>query len=150
MLSVLGDSGVIRGLARRRQKRSNPNVQRVASRQRHAPRIVTPVRRLRVLQIALPRTPLTVYQDRRQWRPEPVKLRPLFAAPRSSGRIVAAPPATGRHFFPPAGLTFKDVRRVALCNRREERKRVIHAIGAAGGSVRPPRRGPWSEISCKR
>lgn len=133
-------------MARRRHKnRSNPNVQRVASVQRHAR---SPVRR-RVLQIAIPRfAPLRVYEDRRFWRPEPIKLRPLFAAPRSSGRIVAAPAATERRLS--SKLTFQDVTRVGLCVRREERKRVIHAIGAAGGKVRPPRRGPWSDISCKR
>lgn len=143
-------------MARRRHKnRSNPNVQRVAYVQRHAR---SPVRR-RVLQIAIPRfAPLRVYEDRRFWRPEPLKLRPLFAAPRSSGRIVAAPPAgsplgakgSGTERRLPSKLTFQDVTRVGLCVRREERKRVIHAIGAAGGKVRPPRRGPWSEISCKR
>lgn len=40
-------------------------------------------------------------------------------------------------------------REVAVCVRRKVRKQVLMAKGK-GGKNRPPRRGPWSHIHCRR
>lgn len=48
----------------------------------------------------------------------------------------------------PAKVGFRAAARVVVCLRRDARKRVIHAKGVAGGRVRPPRRGPMSEVVC--
>lgn len=48
----------------------------------------------------------------------------------------------------PTAIAFRDPRRVDVCSRREERRRVLHASGAAGGRVRSPRRNSWSGVSC--
>lgn len=75
-------------------------------------------------------------------------IRPAYVSygPRSASRVVAVP--RGVQWGVPGGLAFADPRRVDLCKRREDRRRVLHARGAAGGRVRRPRRGPWSDVRC--
>lgn len=66
----------------------------------------------------------------------------LVAAPAASHRLLAGVPGV------PVAIRFRDPRRVDVCSRRETRKRVLHAAGAAGGRVRRPRRNAWSGVSC--
>lgn len=59
-----------------------------------------------------------------------------------SYRVLAGVPGV------PTAIAFRNPRHVDVCSRREERKRVLHAAGAAGGRVRRPRRNVWSGVSC--
>lgn len=80
--------------------------------------------------------------------------------PSGSGRPVRTATGLGVRLVPksrrgqaegavPAALSFQGASRVLICARRQRRKQVMHAIGAAGGSVRPPLRNWTSEISCR-
>lgn len=92
--------------------------------------------------------------DRRVYSPEPARL-----GMRSTGRLarVVAPPPQKRPQAPsravrthnPAALLFDRPQTVDVCVRRGVRKEVLFARGAAGGPVRPPTRGPLSNVRCK-
>lgn len=47
-------------------------------------------------------------------------------------------------------LAFFSYRPMMICLRRDERKRVLHAMGVAGGRVRKGKRNYYSGISCRR
>jgi len=92
--------------------------------------------------------------DRRTYHPDPV---PTYK--RLSGRparVVAAPPAKRAHA--PAGtlpepvevsaLLFKNPSGVKVCVQRGVRKEVMHALGVAGGPVRPGHKTAKSKIRC--
>lgn len=82
--------------------------------------------------------------DRRRWHPERWG-QPLVASNRAATRVVVKN-APGPVL--PSRLTFADPRKLDVCQRRQTRKEVIHALGKAGGGNRAPRRKPSSEISC--
>lgn len=49
-----------------------------------------------------------------------------------------------------AVLTFQEPSRTVMCIRRKERREVLFAKGGAGSRrMRPPKRTPWSNISCR-
>jgi len=92
--------------------------------------------------------------DRRIYHPDPA---PTYK--RLSGRparVVAAPPAKRAHA--PAGtlpepvevsaLLFKNPSGVKTCVQRGVRKEVMHALGVAGGPVRPGHKTAKSKIRC--
>lgn len=82
----------------------------------------------------------------RRWRVRLV----LAAQPaRSKGSVTVRSP--GRFLFAPRlQLAFSHPQSVLVCVRRARRKQVLHAMGVAGGPVRPPRRNKWSAVSCRR
>lgn len=82
----------------------------------------------------------TLAIDRRRWHPAGIP--PPGATNRLAARLRARNAPSNQ-----VGFTIPD--RIALCRRREARKRVLHAKGVAGGRVRPPRRNLWSDVSCK-
>lgn len=83
----------------------------------------------------------TLAIDRRRWHPAGTP--PPGATNRLAARLRARNAPSNQ-----VGFTMPD--RIALCRRRETRKRIMHAKGVAGGRVRPPRRNLWSDVSCKR
>lgn len=97
--------------------------------------------------------PVPTVSDRRVFDFERASRRAYVSVgPRSASGLVARPAATHRalagHVGVPTAIAFRDPARVDLCSRREERKRVMHARGSAGGKVRRPRRNAWSGVSC--
>lgn len=113
--------------------------------------ISTPTPRL-VRRVALPFDPLS---DRRRFDFERAT-RPAFVTfgPRAAARLVVRSDVRRDpyRFAPqlvPYAVGFADPRRVDLCRRREDRKRVLHALRIAGGrGFRRRRLTPWSEIRC--
>lgn len=90
--------------------------------------------------------------DRRTWHPLG-RSRPLTIAvdPPGGDRDAARRVARRAPWsFTRSHDVFADPMKVSVCVRRETRKRVMHALGKAGGRVRPPRRNEFSEISCRR
>lgn len=105
----------------------------------------------------------TLPDDRRSHIPtEPrsgLRQRAKTPALRFSGlpaRVISAPPqkrstSRGRP-FPRAGsaaLLFQAPKSVAVCVQRGRRKEVLHALGIAGGKVRPGKYGPFSKVRCR-
>lgn len=96
--------------------------------------------------------PLTVYEDRRLFHPDPLPAARSFN--RRVARIVEHPrnvnvPSrlSGRSFS--TRFSFDVPADVLVCVRRKIRKEVIHAIGKSGkAGQRPPRRNQWSDIHC--
>lgn len=91
--------------------------------------------------------------DRRNWYPDPLE-RPLtinvVESPRrrSPDRLIAA--ASIDHAFSRGVPAFSDPKRVSVCVRREERRRVIFAKGRSGRGNRKGKRNALSQISCRR
>lgn len=115
------------------------------------------VRAPKTVRHALPRrlaTNLTQLQDNRTWHPERT-YRPALTISRTLRGAVRTRPLklskptpfqTPRLSEP---LRFPDPKRVLVCIRRKQRRRVLHAKGAAGSrNLRKPRRNQWSEVSC--
>lgn len=103
---------------------------------------------------ALRLQPLTLMPtlDRRTWHPLG-RSRPLTIAvdPPGGDRDAARRVARRAPWsFTRSHDVFADPMKVSVCVRRETRKRVMHALGKAGGRVRPPKRNEFSEISCRR
>lgn len=85
-------------------------------------------------------------EDRRQFHPG---TRPARSLKRSDAQLVIRDPIGGVRLNKLAfKVGFKVPSRVALCVRRKERREVLHARGAAGGKVRPPRRNEFSDVRC--
>jgi len=60
------------------------------------------------------------------------------------------PTTQARTFWPSASIGFQKPQSVVICVRREQRRQVLHALGAAGGRVKRPTRNEYSSVSCKR
>lgn len=84
-----------------------------------------------------------VSPDPRTWRGKPAQQVPARVSKTYDGRPAKA---WGQY----NQLAFSTPREVLICVRRKQRKEVLHAKGKAGGKVRPPRRGPWSHVHCRR
>lgn len=108
-------------------------------------------------------SPLTLplVSDRRLWNPEasytpqgrviPV----VYASARRVSRVIPVSrpisrsrPTPGHPLLYP-GWQVAFPKAVSICVRRHVRRRVIFARGHAGGPVRRPRRGPYSNYSCR-
>lgn len=83
-------------------------------------------------------------EDRRRWHPERWG-QPLQATVRAATRVIVKP-SRGPDLT--SRLAFADPKKIAVCQRRQTRKEVIHALGRAGAGNRAPRRKPSSEITC--
>lgn len=112
-------------------------------------------------------TPLTVFEDRRQWHPERAH-RPAMSFSQARHRLEAlAQPAVlnrngkNRDAFAhlrsfnsfPSGIRFARPDRVLVCVRRNIRKEVLHALkktGRSGGRQKRPRFNWFSTIKCRR
>lgn len=92
-------------------------------------------------QVPVRSTPWQEYEDRRRYHPEG-RYRPPAAAIRDARRLIAGPAHT---------IGFKQPNRVLLCQRRHQRREVLHALQRTGkGSrARTRRRSYWSDVSCK-
>lgn len=134
---------------RKRNQPTRPQRETPASRYRQVlevVRLLTPVSHYldSIAARARQPRPLQALEDRRRWHPERWG-QPTRATVRAATRVVVKPSPgpvlTSR-------LAYADPKRIALCNRRQTRKEVIHALGKAGGGNKPPTRKPSSEISC--
>lgn len=129
---------------------------RVHQSQRH-PRVRAPKTiRHPLPHLALTKPKLTLYQDNRSWHPERT-FRPALSISRSMRGAVRTRPLTlskPTRFQTPRlseSLKFPDPKRVLICIRRNQRKRVLHAKKVAGsGGLAKPRRNQWSDVSCSR
>lgn len=110
-------------------------------------------------------TNLRLYEDRRQWNPEPYteparsfsqsrhRLR-VGANVRSTAKRVS--PGGGRNLWsaltwPSANVAFRQPRQVLICVRRQRRKEVLFAKGLGGRrGQRSPRFTQYSSVSCRR
>lgn len=137
-------------MAKRKRHQSNrPPRETYVSRYhqvRAVERLLTPVSHYLglVTQLRERQRPLQELEDRRRWHPERWG-QPVKATIRSATQVVVkprqGPVLTSR-------LSFADPKRIAVCNRRQTRKEVIHALGKAGSGNKAPTRKPTSEISC--
>lgn len=103
---------------------------------------------------------LAAIEDRRRWNPDPVEPPRRLAQGFGRIRVLPAPrsasqrPISGLRaglYDPPPRLAFQQPQTVAVCVRRERRREVLHALKVAGArGLRPPRRSPFSDVSCKR
>lgn len=126
---------------------------RVLQSQRHR----GPVRAPKTIRHALPRrlaTKINPIQDNRTWHPERT-FRPALSISRSLRGAVRTRPlvlSTPTKYQSPRlsePLRFPDPKRVLVCIRRDQRKRVLHAKKVAGsGGLRKPRRNQWSDVKC--
>lgn len=95
-------------------------------------------------------SPILALEDRREWHPER-QHKPVRAIRRSATAIVARDRLHSPNSQTKAILAFKEPEKLALCVRREVRKRVMHAINKAGRSGQKRRTtNPQSKISCRR
>lgn len=107
---------------------------------------------------SMPFRDLSVYEDRREYHPDPV--RPAAGFLRSRHRLMLPqvtkkPAGVGQRasIFPAPShrITFRSPSSTIVCVRRNQRKEVLHAIGKAGKrGQRRPRQNAFSEISCRR
>lgn len=117
-------------------------------------RLVNPPRNtithtLKTIRQAAIRSTIATLEDNRVFNPVPTTHRPVRALNRAAADIVATEPR-GSTMGVSSGLSFSDPSRVSLCAKRAIRREVIFAKGAAGGGKRrPPRRTPYSDVSCK-
>lgn len=96
------------------------------------------------------------FEDRRDYYPEPYT-RPARTAPYGSPArvVIGHPQPTGKIRSSgllgplPAIVAFERPRQVAVCQRRQTRRQVLHAFGKAGHRVSRPKRTPLSGISCR-
>lgn len=163
-------------MAKRKSNRSRRDTNVVATRRVHAPR---PSLRHPAVTIAPVRsvTPPSVgtVRDGRVWHPEgearpaydilerPVPIRRLVDRPKpttswsqaKSPRKAAQARSSINRYGPShqmqtkALVAFERPPVTDVCTRRQERKRVLHAKGKAGGLVKRPRRSKWSSFSCR-
>lgn len=95
---------------------------------------------------------LAEIEDRRRWRPEPIHARPVVTITVGQpARLTLKQPRYNLPAQTKARIAFAEPHRLALCIRRHERKRVLHALGKTGAGQkrqRAPRKNQWSEISC--
>lgn len=99
-------------------------------------------------------SPIYLLEDRRQYHPDgPYRSARGFTT--SAPQLVAREPrSTGGNTFRPynaqtkAIVAFSAPKRVAVCVRRKIRKEIMHAMGAAGGKVRKPKRNFMSNHRC--
>lgn len=100
--------------------------------------------------VYIPKSYLSEIEDRRLYHPEGVS-RPFRALNRAVARLKAVDVKVHKkekEKIIPRFIGFIDPARVLVCIRRKVRREVMHAMGAAGGSVRPPHRTESSEIRC--
>jgi len=111
---------------------------------RFVPRVfLTPtVLPVRSMPSVAPRSPLRdILYDRRVYAPDRT-IRPPGGSPARQSRLRVSR-------FNPARVQFGDPQRLRLCQRRNERRRVLHAKGVAGSKgLRRYRRNEWSDVSC--
>lgn len=155
-------------MSRRSRKTSRPDGRdasdhRYAERARPAPwtldaLLVEPPRAYaRPIVELLPPPLVNTFEDRRTWHPEPDFARSPKTAPSGRPAMVVVPkahPAPKNRSWavlgpPPATLAFERPRVTPVCVRRQTRRQVLHALGRAGGRVKPPTRGPFSHLSCR-
>lgn len=102
----------------------------------------------------LPSVTLSMYEDRRQFTPEPYT-RVAFALPRKAAHLVVKQPSQkpAKAMYPgvlPSGVSFRVPDRVAICVRRGRRKEVLFALNKTGkGAHSPKKRNSFSKVSCK-
>jgi len=102
----------------------------------------------------LPSVTLSMYEDRRQFTPEPYT-RVAFALPRKAAQLVVKQPIQKptKPMYPgvlPTGVSFRVPDRVAICVRRGRRKEVLFALNKTGKGARSPKkRNSFSKVSCK-
>lgn len=104
--------------------------------------------------------PLTDLEDRRAFYPGdlPTNWAPARTVGGTAARLRVVPgarprslPTTqARTLWPSAAIGFQNPPSVLICVRRQRRREVLHAIGAAGTRVRRPTRNEYSSISCRR
>lgn len=110
-------------------------------------------------------TSLRLYEDRRNWHPDPVAPARSFSQSRHRLTVVDRTPRQNskKNFldrfahlrsFPSqtkAAIAFQAPEKVLVCVRRQMRKEVLHARKKAGKrGQRKPRFNAYSRISCKR
>lgn len=120
---------------------------------RTATRRVPPVRSVATQRFALPRYQDYIpVSDRRTFHPEG-DYRPITSIYGTRVRVQPmARPSEARAgaTVVPSALGFVDPARVLICVRRKTRKRVLHALGIAGGTgFKIPKFNWTSGISCK-
>jgi len=90
--------------------------------------------------------------------PQPLKIRPAQRLNGVPATVVAPPPkkrapapsGTRPKLYSPQTLLFQNPTGVGVCVQRGIRKEVLHAQGVAGKKgLKPPKRGPYSNIRCK-
>lgn len=106
------------------------------------------------------RTPLTLFEDRRQWHPEGI-----YAPARSFSQtrhrlvpVIGRSPIKqrpGRAWYPGFQgrevIAFRAPQKTLICVRRKIRKEVLHAFRKTGrGGQRSPKFNHYSSISCRR
>lgn len=98
--------------------------------------------------------PVFLLEDRRQFHPDgPFNSARGFTTTASTPTL-REPYSVGGNTFRPynsqtkATIAYKAPSDVAVCIRRKRRKEIMHAIGAAGGKVRKPRRNYLSDQRC--
>lgn len=107
------------------------------------------VARLSPLRVFTPLRPIVrALEDRREFHPLG-RNRTARAIKRSDTQLVIRDPIGGLKFNRLAfKVGFKVPKRVAICVRRQERKEIMFASGAAGGKVRKPKRTTFSDVRC--
>lgn len=111
-----------------------------------------PLRALDPLYDPAPPQDLREVEDRRLFHPE-ARQRPAasFDTPRHRLQVVRPTRPSFDPFSVPSRIGFRQPDRVLICVRRQQRKEVLHALHVAGRSgLRRPRRGPYSNVSCRR
>jgi len=102
----------------------------------------------------LPSVTLSMYEDRRQFTPDPYT-RVAFALPRKAAQLVVKQPTQkpAKAMYPgvlPSGVSFRVPDRVAICVRRGRRKEVLFALNKTGKGARSPKKhNAFSKVSCK-
>lgn len=106
------------------------------------------------------RVSLQEVEDRRLFHPLGMFAPPKTVGGSPAGIVVRNKPPTPRQRASSfhnkvrsqtkATLTFAEPSRTVMCIRRKERREVLFAKGGAGSRrMRPPKRTPWSDISCR-
>lgn len=112
---------------------------------------ITTLRNLRKVRFKPPlrRSTKTLLTDRRLYSP------PSFLSPLSKSRskqigIVNTVSKKKQKNISREILGFVNPKGISICQKRNDRKRVIHAKGKAGTKVRQPKWNAFSKISCRR
>ena len=121
----------------------------MARRRRSTSTSIRPVNRVQDVAIARPRvrSALQLLEDRRLFHPEQA-FRPALSFGMIRQQRVVVRKANRRDTVVPSALAFPVPRKVAICQRRKERREVMIARGV-GGSRAPKRRNYFSDIRCK-
>lgn len=91
-------------------------------------------------------------EDRRTWHPEGPQ-RPARSLYRARHWLTLAQPRKANQRPSrgvPVAVGFEDARNVLICQRRQRRREVLHALRKAGKTgQRRPRRSWYSSVSCR-